>query len=1046
MKSLIQQFSDKIYPYHISMGRYYQKEDIEFISKLNGHLFDTYSFSMTDYFRGITNTINISMKEANIIAYNCTCEDFKSFHSCEHVAAVIINYEYLMSFNTEDYLKNKSSQIIDIFSKRKSGVKKKLKVEYEINGDVVDYGHSHNSLKSGLLYLTDITLKIKIGIDKMYLLNNKFSRFVLSYENGGEVPFGKSFIYDASKYYFDDTDKKILDYLINKNPFKLFIDYNDLNIILDMLKEKDFFYKNILIRGISDISPFSVKLSKKEDKYVFAFNIDYDDMVILTSNLKYIYTNGKIYKLSKDYRNLFEALNKSRISELVFEESNLDNFCKGILPIVRNDLVIDEELNNKINLSKADAKLYFDLNKNDVVCNVKLEYGNVSFDYFEEEKSVLRDVDFENEILEHLYSYGFKIEKNKFIIDNVELIVNLINIGLEELSNLYSVYTSTSFKSVKIKNNVKVSSTFSIGKDNIMHYEFDLDDITDKEFDELISAFRKKKKYYRLKNGDIVNLEQDSINELNDLMENLDFDKSGSIGKYQAIYLDSLKSNRKLGIKTDNLFDEFINNFNKYKDATINFNKKDKEILRGYQIDGIKWLYTICKCDLGGILADEMGLGKSIQTIYLIKELLKEDKNSKFLIVCPTALVFNWVNEFNKFGSEINVKVLVGAKDSRKKILKDSSVEVFITSYGVLREDIEMYEGSQFRVCFIDEAQNIKNPNAGITKSVKQINALTKFALTGTPIENSISELWSIFDFIMPGFLSNLSKFNSRYRFGEIDEEADKKLTNLNQMIRPFIMRRLKNDVLKDLPPKMENNIYIDLGENEKKLYASEIKRVQKEMEEMLEYSDFNKSRFQILSLLTRLRELCIDPKLVYENYKGESLKIENLVKVVKEIILNGHKILIFSSFKSAFQIVREKLKENDISYYTIDGSVSGKKRQELVDKFNSDNTNVFLITLKSGGTGLNLTSADVVIHLDLWWNPQAENQATDRTHRIGQTKTVQIIKLIARGTIEERILDLQKKKKLLSDKLIENSDGNIADLSNLTEKDIRDLLKYENE
>ena len=517
------------------------------------------------------------------------------------------------------------------------------------------------------------------------------------------------------------------------------------------------------------------------------------------------------------------------------------------------------------------------------------------------------------------------------------------------------------------------------------------------------------------------------------------------IPKYKAIYLDSLKNNYHI-IKTNNLFDNLIKDFNSYKDVKLNLSTKDKKILRDYQVTGVNWLYNIYKCGFGGILADEMGLGKSIQLIYFIKEVLKEKPDAKILIIAPTSLVYNWSNEFDKFGSELKYKVFAENKNKRHEELSNlNDINILITTYGLIREDKEYYEKINFEVIAIDEAQNIKNNTSQMTQIIKSLKGNAKFALTGTPLENSVLELWSIFDFIMPGYLVSSLTFNKKYGIKNIDEDSVKVLDNLKKQIRPFILRRKKKDVVKELPDKIENNIYIELNKEQKKIYLAELEKTKKRMEELLEEGIFNKSRIEILKLLTRLRQICIDPSIIYENYQGGASKIEELISMIKNIIANGHKILLFSTYKTAIDIVNRELTNNDISCYVIDGSVSSKKRIELVDKFNSDSTNVFLITLKAGGTGLNLTSADVVIHLDLWWNPQAENQATDRAHRIGQKNTVEVIKLICKGTIEERILELQNKKKFLSDNLIEGEDVDENIMSKLTSKDIKRLLSMDN-
>ena len=618
---------------------------------------------------------------------------------------------------------------------------------------------------------------------------------------------------------------------------------------------------------------------------------------------------------------------------------------------------------------------------------------------------------------------------------------------------IYEVFTTENFKKVSIIKKPNVKSTFSIGKDNIMSYSFDIDNLEEDEIVNILKAYQNKKKYYRLNSGDLMNIENnEELQELNDLMDDLSItdkdikNKNYEIPKYKAIYLDGLKNHKYHIIDTNNLFDELIDKFRKYKDSNISLSKKEEEVLRNYQKEGVKWLYNIDKTGFGGILADEMGLGKSIQTIYYIKELLKENDDYKFLIVSPTSLAYNWEKEFDKFEPKIEKEVLLGTRIKRREKMNHlENINVLITTYGLVREDKEYYEKMNFKTIIIDEAQNIKNYNAEISKSVKSLKAETKFALTGTPIENSIDEVWSIYDFIMPGMLPDIQVFDKKFKIKDFDEEGNKKLEELNKIISPFILRRKKKDVIKDLPPKIENNIYVELTKEQKKLYLAELEKVNKETESIMATGGINKLRFMILQLLTKLRQICINPNILYKDYSGGSGKMEEFIKVVETAVENHHKILIFTSFKEALLLAKKELTERGITSYVIDGSTPSKKRIELVDKFNADNTNVFFIMLKAGGTGLNLTSADIVIHLDLWWNPQAENQATDRTHRIGQTKTVEVIKFISKGTIEEKILELQNKKKILSEKLIDENSAQIA-FNKLTEEDIKDLLTYTNE
>ena len=972
-----------------------------------------------------------------LVSHSCTCPRYKEAHSCKHVAAVLINhYNDIIKFTPKDLLKNLSMNIIDSFEEidSKGTIKEEVGLEVELNPK----GYQSN-------------VTIKIGINKKYVLRNKIHNFLEVYNSqNGVVQFWKNFIYDPKKYYFNSDNEKIIKYLDEyfKYHNSFYFGDEDLKSFINLIKNRQFSIEGIgTIYEIKEVNPFESKITKNNDLY--ELNIDYDNIYPLTRDFEYIIKDRNLYKIDKKMADLILKLEQTGMDSIYFDEENINNFSKRILPIVKENVVVDENIDNIVIVKKPECKLYFDLNYNDIVCNVKLMYGNIELDYFDNNNKVLRDIEYENEVITYLRKAGFYLDKNKIKLDDIDLIGKFLEEDINYLTEKYNVFTSEKLKEIGVVKTSAITSTFSIGKDNIMRYSFDLGDISSDELDSLFKNLKAKKKYFKLKNGNYLNLNNNNIKELKSLVDDINLSSkdikngNGIIPKYRAIYLDSLKDKYNI-IKTNSLFNDFIDTFLKYKDINLYLTKKDKEVLRDYQEVGVKWLYNIYKCGLGGILADEMGLGKSIQIIYLIKKLLKENKDSKYLIVSPTSLVYNWENEFKKFAPNIKYETFGDIKNIRHEKLKKDNPSVYITSYGLLREDYNYYKDINFDVCIIDEAQNIKNPNAGITKTVKSINANTKFALTGTPIENSAVELWSIFDYSMDGFLGDQQEFGRKYKVEEFDEDTNKKLQNLNKLISPFVLRRRKVDVLKDLPEKLENNIYIDLSDSQKKLYAKEVERVNKEFDNILHTEGISKARFLILQLLVKLRQLCIDPRIVYEDYKDGSNKIDTLINVVKEYISNGHKILLFTSFRTALDLVRKEFNKNNISSYTIDGSVNSKKRMELVDKFNNDDTNVFLIMLKSGGTGLNLTSADVVIHLDLWWNPQAESQAADRAHRIGQKNNVEVIKLVSKGTIEEKILELQQKKKKLSDKVIEGEDIDKNVISKLTEKELKELLSYE--
>ncbi len=984
--------------------------------------------------------VKIKNNGAKVLGYGCNCPQFSREKTCKHLAAVLIqDMDEIEEYEIIDELKA-SESILDRYNiNTKNQIKQKLGLEIEFD---FNYGSA--------------VLRVYIGNEKKYVLSTitKLRNFFDSYRNNYEYKFGKNLIYENSKYYFDKKDIQILEYIEEVVTSKegyysnntVFLSNMEFKNLLDLLENKEF---SIMDHGkvynVYSGMPTKYVLDKNNNNFVLNIE-DYENYRFLDEDYRYIIYNHNMYILNKEESDYLKLLRQEKINNLTFEKKDLNKFSSGLFNKVKNNITISDDV-TEINLPVTpNVKLYFDISYSKLKCDIIFDYNGKEINYFDK-VNILRDNDFENEIINEIVSYGFIEDNKKFIMQDDDMYY-FLDEEISRLNEKYEVFTSKKIDDTKILKKVSANNNFSIGQDGIMTYKFDVDGINTEDLNNIFSALKQKKKYYKLKNNNVVSLENnEELNELNNLVNELSLSKEdilngdATIPKYRALYIDSLKKTKYKNIKTNNLFDEFITNFKKYKDLEIEFDKNDEKILRDYQKDGVKWLNTIYKCDLGGILADEMGLGKSIQTIMFIKEVLKEKENAKIIIVVPTSLMYNWQKEFEKFAPNLKYVVVADNKQKRKEIFeKKDDYNIFITSYGLIRNDKDEYENVDFELCIVDEAQNIKNYQAEMTKEIKKIKAKCKIALTGTPLENNVTELWSIFDFIMPGYLNSVIKFREKYNVKDVDEEGLKLLENLNHQIKPFILRRKKQDVVKSLPKKIENKIYIELPEKQKMLYMKVLNDTKKEMDEMISEGGFQKSRMKILQLLTKLRQICIDPSVMYENYNGESIKIEELLRVVKEAIENGHKILVFSSFKRVLDNVKDIFNKNKITYYMIDGSVKSKDRMVMVEKFNNDDTNCFLITLKSGGTGLNLTGADTVIHLDIWWNPQVENQATDRAHRIGQTKTVSVIKLVTKGTIEERIIELQDKKKILSENLIEGKNDSES-LSSLTEKDIRNLL-----
>jgi SNF2 family DNA or RNA helicase len=624
-----------------------------------------------------------------------------------------------------------------------------------------------------------------------------------------------------------------------------------------------------------------------------------------------------------------------------------------------------------------------------------------------------------------------------------EAAYRILDEGVSALMELGEVHCTDRFKSRNIRRNVKISVGVSV-KSEIMDLEISADSLTPQELLDILNSYRLKKKYHRLKNGDFVDITDESIAELSSMMDAMHISpKEFAKGKmhlplYRAIYLDKmLESCQEIYASRDHFFRSLVKNFKTVGDSDYELPDSLKKVLRNYQKFGYKWLRVLSDNHFGGILADDMGLGKTAQVISVLLATREEAKKPS-LIVCPASLVYNWQAEFDKFAPEMTTIVISGTQPERRALLeKVSSADVLITSYDLLKRDIADYENLEFEYQVIDEAQYIKTHTTAAAKSVKVINAAHKLALTGTPIENRLSELWSIFDYLMPGFLYSYDVFKKELETPIVKQKDEEATRRLKRMVSPFILRRLKRDVLKDLPEKMEELQYAHMEETQQQLYDAQVTHM-KELLKSQDEESFKKNKIQILAELTRIRQICCDPSLMVSNYKGESAKRLACMDLIESAIEGEHKMLVFSQFTTMLELLAKDLDDRGIRYYTITGATAKEKRVEMVNAFNTDDVPVFLISLKAGGTGLNLTGADVVIHYDPWWNVAAQNQATDRAHRIGQTRVVSVYKLIVKNSIEEKIVRMQQEKADLADAILSGENGNVI---NMTKDDLLNLI-----
>ncbi len=813
--------------------------------------------------------------------------------------------------------------------------------------------------------------------------------------------------------YFDDEGKKIIDILylikdsIKSEGLFTIVPAETLNIIYNE-NLKRLYYDNSVYKMKAEFSTEWPKVKLVLEDNLLRLNF-YDFKVLITKSNSYVFVADTIHVIShKDlmYSSLINYLSIKKTLEL--NQNNKEIFLNNFYPLYKNQV-------NTFENEKRD----------EIVINTYLNYegGSLKLHYdgdFEEETFYLKKKNYKLLVR----NLGF-VKKNNYSINDFDTVCDILNTKLDLFKEYGTLYIDKNIENQKFykmnSNKLRFHLTGSI-----ITLTFDGMKYNANELKDILIAYKENKHYVKLDDDTIISIDPDTAELFDKLVTELGVDNISDniqIPLYQAYFISSRYKDL---IESNQLLDKFSNDMINYNSLEYELNDTIKNQLRDYQLQGFKWLKILSSYNLGGVLADDMGLGKTLEVIALIDTFYQEKSS---IVVAPTSLIFNWEIEFKKFAPQIPVEVIYGL--SRDKDVIDDAYnkkKVLITSYESLRMDIDKYEGKTFKTIIVDEAQFIKNPDALKTLACKKLKGESKFALTGTPIENSLIDLWSIFDFILPGYMKTKKEFAKNY-----ENFQDKQLLQeLNKKASPFILRRLKADVL-DLKEKIEYPVFNIMSEEERKLYDAYLLEAQNEI------AKDNFAISHVLSLLTRLRELACEPRLFLEDVKTRNTKLDKLMEIVDEKIEDGHKMLIFSQFTSMFGFIEERLKAAGIKYFILTGKTPAQERIELVNNFNNDpEIKVFLISLKAGGTGLTLTSADTVIHYDPWWNVAAMNQATDRTYRIGQKNQVNVIKLINKDTIEDRIVELQNRKQMLTDEVISEEDF----VNKLSKDDIKNLFR----
>lgn len=932
-------------------------------------------------------------------------------------------------------------------------------------------------------YNSNLKLEFKIGEQQLYKLKSlpEFYEHMLNCEN---YKYGLKLEFVHDRKFFDEDSIPVLNYIMKyaeiiKYANQAADDYgyygrhlSDGYITVSNSGFDELFeiFKNKYLTIQRDYSEYDAYFIDKEPDIKFDVeeinnneckivpNIDiYEYNIIQGKDYVYFEYEGKIYRCSKEFDNttlkLLKMYRKNFTSEIKLRKDELSTLFSVVFPKVKKSLKYD-----KLNLEEVEkyipkelyVKLYLDYDKNNyIIADIKFCYDNYEFNPLKEENvNIARDVLKESEILDVFIKTGFMLDRanSRLILTSDDAIYNFLSNEIEQYMKKFEVLATEEFKQKQIKQ-PKISNVGVRVENNLLEVDFEGLGFELSELKEIMDKYRLKKKFHRLKNGEFINLEEnETMNLLDNLKTNLDIDfkeiEKGEIKLpiFRSMYLDRLLKNS--NIKNINKDDNYKNIIEKVDNKNIDEELKLPEglnaSLRNYQETGFKWLKTLDSYNFGGILADDMGLGKTIQLVSVILSYVENSGDMESLkpslVICPSSLTLNWFNEIKKFAPSLKVLLINGnAQERKNKIEKINDYNVIIESYDILKRDIEIYKEKnyEFKYAIADEAQYIKNNNTQNFKAIKEINAETRFALTGTPIENSLSELWSIFDFVMPGYLFSYRKFKELYETPIVKNEDQSAMKKLKMLIEPFILRRIKEEVLTELPDKTITILNNEMEEEQQKIYMSYMAQVKQEIETEISVNGFEKSQIKILSLLMRLRQICCHPSLFIENYKGESSKLKQCIQIVKDAIESGHKILLFSGYTTMFEIIEQELKKENITYYKLTGQTKVGDRIKLVDEFNENpDIKVFLISLKAGGTGLNLIGADMVIHYDPWWNLSAENQATDRTYRIGQKKNVQVYKLITKNSIEEKIYELQQKKAKLIDNMLSTKETFVSKLS----------------
>lgn len=971
----------------------------------------------------------------------CSCPRFADAGRCKHVAAGMIAYVEAPPLNAapaSDWRVQKLLQSYLQKSQRISVTEGSARLVPQIDNTYLRWNDYP-------------TFTFRVGREKLYVVKN-VREFLTNVDQRKTVVYGKNLTLDHSIEQFEPVSREMIRLLMNEyDEFRSirgddtrytsgYYDKNQVHLTGDsfdrwfdiLSAQKVETAKGGIIRFLSGDPQVNIRLEKQDESAQLTISTDVPAQFFGSVHSLYALCADRLLRCSEVFREQVYPLLEQGQRSMQIALTDLPTFCGCVLPEVEELVTIEDPdtLLQDYLPEECVPCFYFDIEDEILSLTLTFRYGDREIPAdadVSRTEDIRRDMRTER-TASNIAARYFHEDSQGYYLDDQDLIYDFLTGALEEFQACGEVYISDRLRRKRIQ---PVSASVGISlSDGLLNLELDTGGFPPEELSALYQSLLRRKKYHRLPDGRYLELNGSAVEKMAEMAQMLQLSKRElaqdniTLPAFRGLYLDSLLSGSEgIQVSRDQQFRQMIRNFKAVEDSDYTLPADLEDVLRPYQKTGFRWLKTLESCGFGGILADEMGLGKTLQIISYLTTVPNRTVGRPNLVVCPTSLILNWGDELGKFAPELSVTLILGNAAERKKLRRDAGKQdVWVTSYELLRQDLADYLEQEFYCCILDEGQHIKNQSTQVSKAVKQLQCRQRFVLTGTPVENRLSELWNLFDFLMPGYLFSHTAFRDKLEKPIIKSQNPDAAAQLRRLVQPFVLRRLKKDVLKELPPKSEHTRRIVLSEQERKTYFASVHAIRNTLGD-------GQGKLQILSALTQLRQICCDPGLCFENYEGPTSKLDACMELCEAMVENRHQILLFSQFTSMLERIRIRLEEKGITSFTLQGSTPKEKRAQLVKAFNAGEASVFLISLKAGGTGLNLTAADAVIHYDPWWNLAAQDQATDRAHRIGQQANVQVYKLIAKDTIEEKILDLQNKKASLMD-AISGGDGSILDMS----------------